>query len=56
MTDYLRVNVIYYATVGLQVRSSTTLAKYDSARTQLEVEVTYDLLLAKPAQTEIGCV
>ena len=37
--DYLRLNVIYDATVGLQARSSTILAKYDSARTQLEVEV-----------------
>ena len=39
MTDYLRLNVIHDATVVLQVRSSTTLAKYDSAQTQLEVEV-----------------
>ena len=39
MTDYLRLNVIYDATVVLKVRSSTTLAKYDSAQTQLEVEV-----------------
>ena len=38
MTDYLRLNVIYDATVVLQV-SSTTLAKYDSAQTQLEIEV-----------------
>ena len=37
--DYLRLNVIYDATVGLETRSSTTLAKYNSARTQLEVEV-----------------
>ena len=38
MTDYLRHNVIYDETVGLQVRSFTTPAKYGSARTQLEVE------------------
>ena len=37
--DYLRLNVIYDATVGLQARSSTTVAKYDSAQTQLEVEI-----------------
>jgi len=35
MTDYLRIicNVIYDETVGLQARSCTTPAKYDSART-----------------------
>ena len=37
--DYLHLNVIYDATVGLQAKSSTTPAKYNSARTQLEVEV-----------------
>ena len=39
MTNLLRLNVIYYETVGLQARSFTTPAKYDSAQTQLEVEV-----------------
>ena len=39
MTDYLRLTVIYDETVGLQARSFTTPAKYDGARTQLEVEV-----------------
>jgi len=39
MTDYLRHNVIYDETVDLQARSFTTPAKYDSARTPLEVEV-----------------
>jgi len=39
MTDYLRLNVIYDGTVHLQARSFATPAKYDSARTQLEVEV-----------------
>jgi len=39
MTDQLRLNVIYDETVGLQARSFTTPAKYDSAQTQLEVEV-----------------
>ena len=39
VTDCLCLNVIYDATVGLQARSSTTLAKYDSVQTQLEVEV-----------------
>ena len=39
LTDYLHLNVIYDATIGLQARSSTTQPKYDSARTQLEVEV-----------------
>ena len=38
MADYLRLNVIYDATVVLQV-SSITIAKYDSAQTQLETEV-----------------
>jgi len=38
-THYLRLNVIYDETVGLQARSFTTPAKYDSARIQLEVEV-----------------
>jgi len=32
-------SVNYDETVGLQARSFTTPAKYDSARTQLEVEV-----------------
>ena len=35
----LHLNVIYDATVVLQVRSSTMLAEYDSAQTQLELEV-----------------
>ena len=37
--DYLCLNVIYDATVGLQARSSTTLAKYNRDGTQLKVEV-----------------
>jgi len=36
--------VIYDETVGLQARHFTTPAKYDSARTQLEVEVRKILL------------
>jgi len=40
----------------LQARRFTTPAKYDSVRTQLEVEVRKILLLAKSAQTRIGCV
>jgi len=39
MTDYLRLNVIYDGSVRLQARSFTTPVKYDSARTQLEVEM-----------------
>ena len=35
--DYLHLNVVYDTTVGLQARSSPTLAKYDSALTRLEV-------------------
>jgi len=38
MTGYLRLNVINDETVRLQARSFTPPAKYDSARTQLEVE------------------
>jgi len=38
MTDKLRLKVICDETVGLQARSFTTPAKYDSARTQWEVE------------------
>jgi len=30
MTDYLRLNVIYDETAGLQARSFTTPAKYDA--------------------------
>jgi len=33
------LDVIYDETVGLQARSFTNPVKYDSARTQLEVEV-----------------
>jgi len=39
MADWLRLNIIDDETVGLQARSFTTLAKYNSARIQLEVEV-----------------
>jgi len=39
MTDWLRLNVTYGKKVGLQARSFTTPAKYDSAQTQLEVGV-----------------
>jgi len=35
----LRLNVIYDETVGLQAGIFATATKYDSARTQLEVEV-----------------
>ena len=59
MTDYPRLNVIYDETVGLQARRFTTPAKYDSVRTQLEVEVWKcgkSWLLAKSAQTKVGCV
>jgi len=33
ITDYLRLNVIYDETVGLQAGSFTNPAKYDIART-----------------------
>jgi len=39
MTDKLRLNVIYGKKVHLQASSFSTPAKYDIARTQLEVEV-----------------
>jgi len=49
-THYLRLNVIYDETVGLQARSFTTPAKYDSARIQLEVEVRKILAFGKSSR------
>jgi len=56
MTNQLRLNVIYDETFGLQARSVTTPAKYDSARAQLRWKCGKSWLLAKSAQTKIGCV
>ena len=56
MTDFLCLNLIYDETVGLQARNFTTPAMYNSARTQLEVEVRKNFAFDKSAQTKIGCV
>jgi len=52
MTDKLHLNVIYDETVGLQARSFTTPAKYNSAWTQSEIELRKILVFGQARANE----
>jgi len=53
MTDWVCLSVIYNETVGLQARSFTIPAKYNSAKVNLRWKCGKSWLLATCAQTKI---